>query len=205
MMNTYDLAWIWCLIDVYMYWWLSEYQAEEAQIIYGAFLDNTFVIVLNNTYFPCNSPHRPQQPLLLHGYKESELQISPLGPRALPIPFSNRLPPGQSKCSCRCFVEVSAKKPGWGGWAPSWEWPNPSLFAEFTDQCQLSRAQSSILFPITLAPSSHLWDLCLTSAPPFLGWPTKRASLWRSLQGQHRRHEIETTGTAEWGQTGAET
>ena len=149
--------------------------------------------------------HRPQQPLSLHGYQEPELQTGPLGPRTLPIPFSNRIPPGQSKYSCRCFVEVFAKKPGWGRWAPSWEWPNLSSFAKFTDQCQLSRAQSSILSPITPAPSSHLWDLRLTSAPPFLGWPTKRASLRRSLKDQHWRHEIETTGTAEQGQTGAET
>ena len=150
-------------------------------------------------------PHRPQQPSSLHGYEESELQTSLLGPGALPIPFSNWQPPGQSKCSCRWFVKISTEKLRWGGWASSCEWPNLSSFAEFTDQCQLSRAQSSILPPITPAPSSHLWDLRPTSAPPFLGWPTKRASLQRSLQGQHRRYEIETTGTAERGQTGAET
>ena len=149
--------------------------------------------------------HKSQQSLLLYRYKELELQTNPLGPRALPIPFSNWLPPEQSKCSYKCFVKIFIEKPGWGGWVPSWEWPNLLSFAEFTDQCQLSRAQPFILPPITSAPSSHLWDLRLTSAPPFLGWPTKRASLRRSLQGQHRRHEIETTRTAERGRTGAET
>ena len=82
---------------------------------------------------------------------------------------------------------------------------NPSSFAKFTDQCQLSRTQSSILSPITLALSSHLWDLCLISAPLFLKWPTKGASLQRFLQGQHWRHEIETIGTVEQGQTGIKT
>ena len=130
-------------------------------------------------------PHRLQQPLSLHGYKESELQTSPLGPGALPIPFLNWLPPRQSKCSCKCFVKVFSEKPRWGGWTLSWKWPNPSLFTEFTDQCQLSKAQFSTLLPITFAPNSYLWDLYLISALPFLRWPTKRACLWRFLQGQH--------------------
>ena len=37
-----------------------------------------------------------------------------------------------------------------------------------------------------------------------MGWPTKGASLQRSLQGQYRRHEIETTEAIEQGQTGTE-
>ena len=122
---------------------------------------------------------RPQQPLPHHGYKKSELWTGPLSPKALPIPFSNWLLPRQSKCSCKCFVEVFADKPRWEELAPSWKWPNPSLFAEFNDQCQLSRAQPSILPPIISVSSSHLWDLYPTSAPPFLRWFTKGASLQR--------------------------
>ena len=113
-------------------------------------------------------PHKIQQLLLLHGYKEPKLQTDLFGSKAVSIPFSNQLSPGQNKCSCRCFVKISAKKLGSKRWAPSWEWPNRLLFAKFTNQCQLSRAQPSIFFPITSAPSSYLWDLCLISAPPFL-------------------------------------
>ena len=38
------------------------------------------------------SPHRPQQSLLLYGYKKLELQTSLLGPEARSILFSNQLP-----------------------------------------------------------------------------------------------------------------
>ena len=79
------------------------------------------------------------------------------------------------------------------------------MFAEFTNQYQLSRAQFSIFFPITPASNFYLWDLLPISAPPFLRWPTKRASLEKFLQGQHWRHKIETTRTAKQRQTSVET
>ena len=99
-------------------------------------------------------PHRLQQSLSFYGYKESKLPISPLGPRALSIPFPNRLPPRQGKCSCKCLVTSSSKKLGWGGWAPSWEWPNPSSSAEFIDQCQFSKSQ--LFCAIAPTSSPHL-------------------------------------------------
>ena len=55
----------------------------------------------------------PEQLLSLHGYEESKFQISPLGPGAFLILFSNWLPPRQSKCSCKYFVKVFKEKPGW--------------------------------------------------------------------------------------------
>ena len=54
--------------------------------------------------------YKPQQPLSLYEYKEFELQINLLDSKTLLILFSNWLSLGQSKCSCRCFVKVSAKK-----------------------------------------------------------------------------------------------
>ena len=48
-LNEYD-SWL-----IYMCIWLSNYEVEEVQIIYNAFFLNTFVIVLNNIYFPCNN------------------------------------------------------------------------------------------------------------------------------------------------------
>ena len=64
-------------------------------------------------------PHKLQQLLSLYGYEKYELQTSLLGPEALPILFLNRLLPGQSKCSYRCFVKVSAEKPRGGRGTPS--------------------------------------------------------------------------------------
>ena len=58
--------------------------------------------------------YRLQQLLSFHGYEKSKLQINPLGPGTLPILFSNQVLLGQSKCSCKYFVEVSTEKLGWG-------------------------------------------------------------------------------------------
>ena len=55
--------------------------------------------------------YRPQQLMLLYGYKEPELQIGPLDSKALLIPFLNQLLLGQSKYNCRYFVKVSIEKP----------------------------------------------------------------------------------------------
>ena len=107
--------------------------------------------------------------------------------------------PRQGKCSCRCPIKVFAKEPGWKRWAPSWEWPNPSLLIEFINQCQLSRTQSFglifILPPITLAPSSHLWDLRPTSALTILVGPIKKAGPERVLcRWGHETEATQTTG-----------
>ena len=108
-----------------------------------------------------------QQTLLFYG-KKPELKIGPLGPTALLILFLNQLLPGQSKCDCICVITVFTEESGWEKWAPNWELPNLSSFAEFTDQWQLSRAQFFILIFIlpfiTSASIFHLCDLCLTSA-----------------------------------------
>ena len=99
-------------------------------------------------------PHRLQQPPSFYGYKESELSTSPLGLKALSIPFPNRLPPKQGKCSCRCLVTSFLENSGWRRRALSWEWPNLSSSAELIDQSQFSKSQ---LFCAIISTSSfHL-------------------------------------------------
>ena len=54
-------------------------------------------------------------------------------------------------------------------------WPTQLLFSLVLDSLNVYSYQS--IFHITSAPNSHLWDLCPTSAPPFLRRPIEGASL----------------------------
>ena len=55
-------------------------------------------------------PHRPQQPLSLHGYKKPELQASLLGPKALALPLLHRLLTRQGQWSCKCSIAILSAK-----------------------------------------------------------------------------------------------
>ena len=72
------------------------------------------------------------------------------------------------------------------------------LLSKFTDQFQLSKTQSFCLIfifpPITSAPSSYLWNLCLTPASTILEYFMKKAGPKRALYC--RWHKIEATQTA---------
>ena len=54
--------------------------------------------------------YKSQQPLSLYRYKEFELQIGLLGPKALLISFLNQLLPKQGKYGYKCIMKVFIKK-----------------------------------------------------------------------------------------------
>ena len=138
-------------------------------------------------------PYRPQQPLSIHGYKEFELQISPLNSKTFSIQLPNRLPPGQGKRSCQCFVTISSAECRGKKHSLLQKRQDSILPAVFIGQIIWFFGWFKSTFPFP--PDFHMWNDCFSPTEPVLELPPKWNSAWQSLR-QYQRHETTTLQAA---------